>query len=221
MLHARNPGHPPEPATAIAVPISRRAGFGSVLGYLLAGIVIGPPGLRLVTDVEQIAHVSGLGVVMLLFLIGLELRPQRLWVMRARCSAWARRRWCQPPPCCRCSPVAGVAWAGRGVLGPALRCRRPRSFCRCSRERDLLTSPRGPRRFAVLLFQDLAFIPLVALVPLLAGGGVPDHVPWLEVAGAARRASPPSCSAAASSCGRCSAPSAARRRRRSSPPSRC
>src|SRR4249919_1122149 len=69
-------------AAAIAVPLSRRAGFGSVLGYLLAGIAIGPAGLRLVTDVEQIAHVAELGVVMLLFLIGLEVRPARLWVMR-------------------------------------------------------------------------------------------------------------------------------------------
>src|SRR5690348_2245229 len=69
-------------AATIAVPLTRRAGFGSVLGYLLAGIVIGPAGLRLVTDVQQIASISQLGVVMLLFLIGLELRPRRLWVMR-------------------------------------------------------------------------------------------------------------------------------------------
>src|SRR5579872_5660323 len=69
-------------AATIAVPLTRRAGFGSVLGYLLAGIIIGPAGLRLVTDVNAIASIAGLGVVMLLFLIGLEVRPQRLWVMR-------------------------------------------------------------------------------------------------------------------------------------------
>ena len=69
-------------ATAIAVPISRRLGFGSILGYLIAGVVIGPSGLRLVTDVGQISSVAELGVVMLLFLIGLELRPHRLWVLR-------------------------------------------------------------------------------------------------------------------------------------------
>src|SRR5512133_213677 len=69
-------------AATLAVPLTRRLGFGSVLGYLLAGIAIGPAGLRLVTDVEQIAGISSLGVIMLLFLIGLELRPQRLWVMR-------------------------------------------------------------------------------------------------------------------------------------------
>ncbi len=65
-------------ATVIAVPLSRRLGFGSIVGYLLAGVVIGPGGLRLVTGVDQIAGVSELGVVMLLFLIGLELRPHRL-----------------------------------------------------------------------------------------------------------------------------------------------
>src|SRR6185312_6219277 len=69
-------------AATVAVPLTRRAGFGSVLGYLLAGIVIGPAGVRLITDVDDIASISSLGVVMLLFLIGLELRPQRLWAMR-------------------------------------------------------------------------------------------------------------------------------------------
>src|SRR5277367_745239 len=69
-------------AATIAVPLTRRSGLGSVLGYLIAGLVIGPSGMRLVTDVEQISNVASLGVVMLLFLIGLELRPRRLWVMR-------------------------------------------------------------------------------------------------------------------------------------------
>src|SRR6202050_4501061 len=69
-------------AATIAVPLTRRAGFGSVLGYLIAGIIIGPAGLGLITNVNEIASIAGLGVVMLLFLIGLEVRPQRLWVMR-------------------------------------------------------------------------------------------------------------------------------------------
>ena len=69
-------------AATIAVPLTRRAGFGSVLGYLLAGIAIGPAGLGLITNVNAIASIASLGVVMLLFLIGLEVRPQRLWIMR-------------------------------------------------------------------------------------------------------------------------------------------
>ena len=69
-------------AATIAVPLTRRFGLGSVLGYLLAGVVIGPSGLGLVSELDQIADIASLGVVMLLFLIGLELRPKRLWVMR-------------------------------------------------------------------------------------------------------------------------------------------
>src|SRR5271165_6822208 len=70
-------------ATAVVlVPISRRLGFGSVLGYLVGGALIGPSGLRLITDIDEIQGVSELGIIMLLFLIGLEVRPQRLWVMR-------------------------------------------------------------------------------------------------------------------------------------------
>ena len=81
-------------AAVIAVPIAKRLGFGSVLGYLGAGLVIGPAGLRLVTDLGSIADVSELGVVMLLFLIGLELRPARLWVMRRSVLVSV------PPPFC-------------------------------------------------------------------------------------------------------------------------
>src|SRR4029079_14425060 len=69
-------------AAAVAVPLTRRAGFGSVLGYLLAGVAIGPAGLRRLTAVRTISSVAERGVVMLLFLIGLEVRPRRLWVMR-------------------------------------------------------------------------------------------------------------------------------------------
>src|SRR5271165_6428546 len=69
-------------AATVSVPLTRRFGLGSVLGYLLAGVVIGPSGLGLVSELDQIASIASLGVVMLLFLIGLELRPRRLWVMR-------------------------------------------------------------------------------------------------------------------------------------------
>ena len=69
-------------ATVVFVSLSRRLGLGSILGYLICGAVIGPAGLRLVTDVEEIHEISELGVLMLLFLIGLELRPKRLWLMR-------------------------------------------------------------------------------------------------------------------------------------------
>jgi glutathione-regulated potassium-efflux system protein KefB len=69
-------------ATVIAVPLTKRFRLGSVLGYLLAGVVIGPPLLGLVSDTEGVATISEFGVVLMLFVIGLELSPQRLWVMR-------------------------------------------------------------------------------------------------------------------------------------------
>ena len=175
-------------ATAVLlVPLSRRLGLGSVLGYLAGGALIGPSGLRLITDVGEIAGVSELGVIMLLFLIGLEVRPQRLWVMRravfvlgpaqvvvtaaalAGAAHWAALPW----------PAAVVIGAGLALSSTAI-------VLPLLAERDLLGKPSGRDTFAVLLFQDLAFIPLVAAVPLFAGGSAaPHHVPWLELARAA------------------------------------
>ncbi len=171
-------------AATIAVPLTRRAGFGSVLGYLLAGIVIGPAGLRLVTETEQIASVSSLGVIMLLFLIGLELRPQRLWVMRrAVFGLGTAQVVATAAVLAGLAHLAGVAWPGAIVLGAGLAMSSTAIVLPMLSERELLTSPAGRDAFAVLLFQDLAFIPLVALVPLLAGGGaMPNHVPWVDVA---------------------------------------
>ncbi len=171
-------------AATIAVPLTRRAGFGSVLGYLLAGIVIGPAGLRLVTETEQIASVSSLGVVMLLFLIGLELRPQRLWVMRrAVFGLGTAQVIATAAVLATLAHLAGVAWPGAIVLGAGLAMSSTAIVLPMLSERELLTSPAGRDAFAVLLFQDLAFIPLVALVPLLArGAAIPNHVPWVDVA---------------------------------------
>jgi CPA2 family monovalent cation:H+ antiporter-2/glutathione-regulated potassium-efflux system protein KefB len=169
-------------ATAIAVPISRRLGFGSILGYLVAGVVIGPAGLRLVNNVGQIASVSELGVIMLLFLIGLELRPHRLWILRksilglglgqmvptAAAFAWLAH-------------LTGIGWAGASVLGAGLALSSTAIVLPMLAERNLLPSAAGRDAFAVLLFQDMVFIPLVAVVPLLSSGSVPTQVPWLAV----------------------------------------
>ena len=170
-------------ATAIAVPLSRRLGFGSILGYLVAGVVIGPSGLRLVTDVHQIADVSELGVVMLLFLIGLELQPHRLWVLRRTILGLGLGQLL--PTALLLAGLAhlgGVAWPGAVVLGLGLGLSSTAIVLPMLRERNLLASPAGRDSFAVLLFQDMAFIPLVALVPLLAGGALPAQVPWQDVA---------------------------------------
>lgn len=170
-------------AIVIAVPISRRLGFGSILGYLIAGVAIGPAGLRLVTDVQQIASVSELGIVMLLFLIGLELRPHRLWILR---HAVFGLGLAQMVPSALLltglAHVAGVPWLGAIVLGAGLALSSTAIILPMLRERNLLSSAAGRDSFAVLLFQDIAFIPLVALVPLLSGARVPTSVPWLDVA---------------------------------------
>ena len=173
-------------AATIAVPLTRRAGFGSVLGYLLAGIIIGPAGLRLVTNVDAIESIAGLGVVMLLFLIGLEVRPQRLWVMRrAVFGLGTAQVVISGVALAALAHVAGMAWSGAIVIGAGLAMSSTAIVLPMLGERDLLTSPAGRDTFAVLLFQDLAFIPLVALVPLLGSDSIPNHLPWQDVARAA------------------------------------
>lgn len=169
-------------AATIAVPISRRLGFGSILGYLIAGIVIGPSGLRLVTGVEQIARVAELGVVMLLFLIGLELRLERLWIMRKAVFGLGLGQMI-PSAAVLAALVhlTGVPWPGAVVLGTGLALSSTAIVLPMLAERELLSTNAGRDSFAVLLFQDLAFIPLVALVPLLSGASVPDHVPFIDV----------------------------------------
>ncbi len=170
-------------AATIAVPLTRRFGLGSVLGYLLAGVVIGPSGLRLVSDIGQITDIASLGVVMLLFLIGLELRPRRLWVMRKAVFALGSSQvLLSGAVLAGLARVAGIPWPGAIVLGAGMAMSSTAIVLPMFAEAELLKSRAGRDGFAVLLFQDLAFIPLVALVPLLADHTLPDHVPWHDVA---------------------------------------
>jgi monovalent cation:proton antiporter-2 (CPA2) family protein len=171
-------------AATIAVPLTRRSGLGSVLGYLIAGLVIGPSGLRLVTNVEQIAGVASLGVVMLLFLIGLELRPRRLWVMRRAVFGLGFAQMAITAiVLAGLALTTGMPAPGAVLLGIGLALSSTAIVLPLLGERDLLTTPSGRDAFAVLLFQDLAFIPLVALVPLLASGhAIAGGLPWLQVA---------------------------------------
>ncbi len=169
-------------ASAIAVPISRKLGFGSILGYLVAGVLIGPSGLRLVTDVGHIADVAGLGVIMLLFLIGLELRPHRLWILRKTVFGLGVGQMLPSALLLAAAAhLALVPWPGAVVLGAGLALSSTAIVLPMLGERELLTSTSGRDSFAVLLFQDMAFIPLVAFVPLLSGAAVPTSVPWLQV----------------------------------------
>ena len=170
-------------AAVVLVPLSRRLGFGSVLGYLVGGALIGPSGLGLVTDVQDIADVSELGVVMLLFLIGLEVRPQRLWVMRRAVFGLGGAQLVLSAAVLALPiHLAGINWTAATVLGLGLAMSSTAIVLPILAERNLLATTAGRDTFSVLLFQDLAFVPLVALLPLFAGGEIPNRVPWHDVA---------------------------------------
>ncbi len=173
-------------ASVVAVPLSRRAGFGSVLGYLVGGAAIGPSGLGLVSRVGDVAAVSGLGVVMLLFLIGLELRPARLWMLRRSVLGLGAAQVAASAAALAAllHATRGLGWAACIALGAGLALSSTAIVLPMLGERDLRETRAGRDGFAVLLFQDLSFIPLVALVPLLADGHglhVPGALPWRGV----------------------------------------
>jgi monovalent cation:proton antiporter-2 (CPA2) family protein len=169
--------------SVLLVSISRRLGFGSVLGYLIGGGIIGPSGLKLIDNVDEIAGVSELGVVMLLFLIGLEVRPQRLWVMRnAVFGLGLAQVGVTAVVLGAGAHLFGLAWPAAFVIGLGLALSSTAIVLPMLGERDLLGTPSGRYTFSVMLFQDLAFIPLVAAVPLFAGAAtVSHHVPWVDV----------------------------------------
>lgn len=155
-------------AAVLVVPLAKRLGIGAVLGYLIAGVIIGPAGYSLITNVEDILHFSEFGVVLLLFLIGLELNPRRLWSMRrvilgtggGQVVATTLLLW-------------GVGWSlglsGNTALivGMGLSLSSTALALQTLTERNLLTTPGGHHGFATLLFQDIAVVPMLALIPLL------------------------------------------------------
>ncbi|WP_438022887.1 monovalent cation:proton antiporter-2 (CPA2) family protein [Sorangium sp. So ce233] len=167
-------------AAVVAVPLFKRIGLGAVLGYLVAGGLIGPWGLRLITNVEAILHFSELGVVLLLFLIGLELQPSRLWVLRRAVFGLGGAQ----------VAVTGALIAGIGVAlglrvdaaaiaGVGLSLSSTAFVLQILAEKGQMQAQHGRSAFAILLFQDLAVIPLLAVLPLLGpgapaeGGGAP------------------------------------------------
>ena len=99
-------------AAVVAVPLAKRLGLGAVLGYLLAGMAIGPWGLRLITQVQDILHFSEFGVVLLLFVIGLELDPKRLWSLRRPIFGWGGA---QVAPAARCCSAPACCWGPTGA----------------------------------------------------------------------------------------------------------
>lgn len=157
-------------AAVVAVPLFKRFGLGAVLGYLAAGLVIGPFGLGVVEDAEAVLHVAELGVVMFLFIIGLEMRPARLWSLRREIFGLGLM---QVVACAALltgvallfglpGPAAVIAGAGFALSSTAI-------VMQLLEERNENNETDGQRVVSILLFEDLAIVPLLALVAVLGG----------------------------------------------------
>jgi monovalent cation:proton antiporter-2 (CPA2) family protein len=159
-------------AAVVAVPFAKRLGLGSVLGYLLAGMVIGPFGLHLIgTEGQDVMHFAEFGVVMMLFLIGLELEPSLLWRMRAPIMGLGGLQVAATTAAIAGIAVAlGVHWKAALAIGMILALSSTAIVLQTLAEKGLLGTDGGQCAFAVLLFQDIAVIPMLALLPLLAPG---------------------------------------------------
>jgi glutathione-regulated potassium-efflux system protein KefB len=157
-------------AGVIAVPLFRKAGLGSVLGYLIAGVAIGPWGMRLISDPQTVFEFSEFGVVLLLFLIGLELNAQRVWAMRRAIFGLGGAQVALTIAAVAAVAAAlGLPLAVGIVAGMGIAMSSTAIGLASLGEKNLLQTPGGQASFAVLLFQDLAVIPLLLVVALLAG----------------------------------------------------
>ena len=155
-------------AAVVAVPLFRRLGLGAVLGYLVAGVVMGPFGWKLVKDPASVLAFSELGVVLLLFVIGLELSPSRLWVMRRPVfGTGGLQVLVSALVIGAVLAMMGLGWKTNVVVGLGLALSSTAVGLQLLAERKELTTGFGRLAFAILLFQDLAAIPLLALIPLL------------------------------------------------------
>ena len=160
-------------AAVLAVPIAKALGLGAIIGYLTAGIAIGPWGLALVSNVQDILHFAEFGVVLMLFLVGLELQPSRLWSLRRPIFGLGSA---QVLGCAAAlfalGWLAGLPWRISlvGALGLALSS--TAIALQSLSERNLLRTSSGQAAFSILLFQDVAAIPILALLPLLGAAAV-------------------------------------------------
>ena len=158
-------------AAVVAVPLFRRFRLSAVLGYLAAGVIIGPWGLRFVSEVENILHFAELGVALLLFVIGLELQPSRLWVLRRSVFGLGAAQVLITGAVLGTTAVAlGMSVQSGVVVGLGLAMSSTAFVLQILAEKGQLSARHGRSAFAILLFQDLAVIPLLALIPLLGAG---------------------------------------------------
>ena len=155
-------------AAVVAVPLSKKLGLGAIIGYLAAGMAIGPWGLGLVRNVQDILHFAEFGVVLMLFLVGLELQPKRLWALRRPIFGWGSA---QVLACAALITAAallfGVRWQVALVAGLGLALSSTAIALQSIGDRNLMPTSSGQAGFSILLFQDVAAIPILALLPLL------------------------------------------------------
>jgi CPA2 family monovalent cation:H+ antiporter-2/glutathione-regulated potassium-efflux system ancillary protein KefC len=182
-------------AMVVAVPLAKRLGLGSVLGYLLAGIVIGPALGIVGAEAKDVKHFAEFGVVMMLFLIGLELQPSMLWRMRSRLLGLGGLQVLSTTVVFFVILLAaGFVWQTALAIGMILALSSTAIVLQTLEEKHLMKTQGGESAFSVLLFQDIAVIPMLALLPLLAvghgaghggadahhGGGLTDLPGWAQ-----------------------------------------
>jgi glutathione-regulated potassium-efflux system ancillary protein KefC/glutathione-regulated potassium-efflux system protein KefB len=156
----------------VGVVVFKRLKLGAILGYLVAGVLLGPTGFGVVHDVENMLHVSELGVVFFLFLVGLELEPKRLWEMRRSVFGLGTIQLVvSGAVLALVGVVAGLSFAGAVVAALGLALSSTAIALQLLADRGELPTPGGRGGFAILLFQDLAIVPILALIPLLSGEG--------------------------------------------------
>jgi len=167
-------------AAVIAVPISRRLGLGSVLGFLIAGAAIGPWGLRLIPDPATVLQFAEIGVVLLLFLVGLELEPRRLWALRRPIFGMgAAQVVVTIVVFAVLGRLLGLGWAVAIAAGMGLAMSSTAIGLATLAEKRLLQTPGGQASFSVLLFQDIAVIPLLLVLGMLSAAGDAHTFDWL------------------------------------------
>ena len=162
-------------AAVAAVPLFRLVGLGAVVGYLLAGVAIGPSGFAVVADPDFAARVAQFGVVLLLFIIGLELKPSRLMAMRRDIAGLglAQMALCTLVIGVGCVWFLGLNLRGAAIAAVGLAFSATAIALQLLEERGSLQAPYGRRAFAMLLFQDIMVAPALAAIPVLAGGSAP------------------------------------------------
>ncbi|WP_299722431.1 monovalent cation:proton antiporter-2 (CPA2) family protein [Devosia sp.] len=160
-------------ASVALVPLFKALGLGTVLGYLAAGVLIGPYGLRLVSDTETLRHASEFGIVMMLFLIGLELQPSEIWRMRHKVLGLGVTQLVLTSVLLAVIiHFAGIHWNAAVVIGMALAMSSTAIAMQTVEQRDITKTDTGRASLAILLVQDVAVIPILAAIPILATSGI-------------------------------------------------